>query len=318
VDNSQHQQMIVPITAMASYAAKSFEELRLEDYKQGNKGRGGAAPAARPVDVDLVNTKERASEGSSFNASRMVEEDDFTASRLDHARDPDASGDKEAGTFTRASEETMRQRRIVSVAGRFKARSKPVEHAPDISVVVAEAKAAAKALPPCESFRRNARYNSAMEALGQAIHFGYEDDDDDFMDFEEYMSTRGVWGRKLSPEQAVTFAARWPRLRKYWPRLRRRICSYCGKGTLKFDLSEPRLMVCGGCGEGRGVGRYCSEICQREHWPKHQKTCPAVKPGAFYKITFEDMAQAVGCTVEEIKEGWAGAIVKDCVTSKAR
>ena len=32
-------------------------------------------------------------------------------------------------------------------------------------------------------------------------------------------------------------------------------------------------MVCGGCGEGRGVGRYCSEDCQRAHWPEHQKPC---------------------------------------------
>ena len=35
----------------------------------------------------------------------------------------------------------------------------------------------------------------------------------------------------------------------------------------------PRLLVCGGCGQGRGVGRYCSEDCQREHWPEHQKVC---------------------------------------------
>ena len=34
------------ITTNPAYRAKSFEELRLEDYKQGNKGRGGAAPAA--------------------------------------------------------------------------------------------------------------------------------------------------------------------------------------------------------------------------------------------------------------------------------
>jgi len=33
------------ITTNPAYRAKSFEELRLEDYEQGNKGRGGAAPA---------------------------------------------------------------------------------------------------------------------------------------------------------------------------------------------------------------------------------------------------------------------------------
>ena len=33
------------ITAAPAYRTKSFEELRVEDYKMGNKGRGGAAPA---------------------------------------------------------------------------------------------------------------------------------------------------------------------------------------------------------------------------------------------------------------------------------
>ena len=45
VDNSKHRQVLLPITAMPPYAGKSFEELRVEDYQQGNKGRGGAAPA---------------------------------------------------------------------------------------------------------------------------------------------------------------------------------------------------------------------------------------------------------------------------------
>jgi len=34
------------ITTNPAYRNKSFEELRIEDYQQGNKGRGGAAPAA--------------------------------------------------------------------------------------------------------------------------------------------------------------------------------------------------------------------------------------------------------------------------------
>ena len=84
----------------------------------------------------------------------------------------------------------------------------------------------------------------------------------------------------------VKILKRWPRLRKYFPRIRRRICSYCGKGRIEGVntrvkahlatklLAEPRLMVCGGCGQGRGVGRYCSEDCQRAHWPEHRKVCP--------------------------------------------
>ena len=45
-----------------------------------------------------------------------------------------------------------------------------------------------------------------------------------------------------------------------------RICSGCGK---QYDLSEPRLWVCGACGEAR----YCDEACQREHWPAHKREC---------------------------------------------
>ena len=40
----------------------------------------------------------------------------------------------------------------------------------------------------------------------------------------------------------------------------------CGK---EYDLSEPRLWVCGGCGEAR----YCDESCQRAHWPAHERPC---------------------------------------------
>ena len=58
---------------------------------------------------------------------------------------------------------------------------------------------------------------------------------------------------------------RWPR-RPHWPRFRRRLCSYCPKYAL---LSEPRYMVCSGC----GVARYCSEECQRAHWEQHQNFC---------------------------------------------
>ena len=40
----------------------------------------------------------------------------------------------------------------------------------------------------------------------------------------------------------------------------------CGK---QYDLSEPRLWVCGGGDEAR----YCDEACQRAHWPKHEGPC---------------------------------------------
>ena len=141
-----------------------------------------------------------------------------------------------------------------------------------ISVALAVAKAAAKAVPPKlgQFSPEGARFGKAINALMDAI----VTDEVDGADFDEYVRSTS-WqfvASKVTVEQAtVAKIAAWPRLRKYWPRLRRRVCSCCGKGNL--DLSEPRLPVCAGCGEGRGVARYCSEACQREHWPEHQKSC---------------------------------------------
>ena len=59
---------------------------------------------------------------------------------------------------------------------------------------------------------------------------------------------------------------RWPRVRPHWRRFQRRLCHNCPACA---HLGEPRYMVCSGC----GVARYCSEQCQREHWPFHQKNC---------------------------------------------
>ena len=139
-----------------------------------------------------------------------------------------------------------------------------------ISVALAVAKAAAKAVPAKlgQFSPEGARFGKAINALMDAI----VTDEDDGADFDEYVRSVRCMASKVTVEEAtVTKIATWPRWRKYWPRLRRRICSCCGKGT--FDLSEPRLLVCAGCGEGRGVARYCSETCQREHWPEHQKSC---------------------------------------------
>ena len=97
-------------------------------------------------------------------------------------------------------------------------------------------------------------------------------DDADGENFDEYMGLILEDKSTARDGRALSHAMkRWPRIRKYWPRVRRRICSACGKHTL--DLSQPRYLVCGGCGKGRGVGRYCSEACQAEHWPVHSMHC---------------------------------------------
>ena len=67
-------------------------------------------------------------------------------------------------------------------------------------------------------------------------------------------------------DSAIRALKRWPRLQPYWPRLRRRVCDNCAS---QVALSEPRYLVCGGC----GVARYCCEECQRADWGWHQTHC---------------------------------------------
>ena len=158
-------------------------------------------------------------------------------------------------------------RRIEEVAR--KEASEPVddprERARRIEVAAAVCEAAIRALPPHEKFSENARCSRAIENLRDAI----ATDDSDRENFYEYMQSRKYDG----PERIMKFMTRWPSLRKYWPRLRRRICTYCGACV---DLSKPRFLVCGGCAEGSGVARYCSETCQAEHWLVHQDDCPLI------------------------------------------
>ena len=58
------------ITTNPAYRAKSFEELRLEDYKQGNQGRGGPAPAAHSTaELPRRSTSARSSASHPANAA---------------------------------------------------------------------------------------------------------------------------------------------------------------------------------------------------------------------------------------------------------
>ena len=73
---------------------------------------------------------------------------------------------------------------------------------------------------------------------------------------------------------ALKAIKKWPRIRPYWKRVRRRICVRCARQvdrSRQIDLSGPRYLVCSGCGDAR----YCSEACQRADWARHQKECPA-------------------------------------------
>ena len=148
--------------------------------------------------------------------------------------------------------------------------SEPEDPQRAISVATAVAMEVAKALPPHEESARNAQFSRAVLALREVI----VTDVNDSADLNEFIHATDAslrHARIWTPTRVVSAMADWPHLRQVWPRLRRRICKYCGKSR---RLSQPRFLVCGGCGEGREVGRYCSEDCQRAHWPEHQKFCP--------------------------------------------
>ena len=84
------------------------------------------------------------------------------------------------------------------------------------------------------------------------------------------LESDGGDGRFLDVDERAI--RRWPRVRPHWRRFRRRICTRCPKYAL---LSEPRFLVCSGC----GVARYCSESCQIADWPAHQGECRCYQLG---------------------------------------
>jgi hypothetical protein len=133
-----------------------------------------------------------------------------------------------------------------------------------IAAAEAECRAAVPSNPPANhavSPASHPRLYRAIMALVDAVSL----DEDDKEAMGEYLRN-SVGKSKSGNGQFIKDIKRWPRIRKYWPRLRRRVCWGCGK---QYDLSEPRLWVCGGCGEAR----YCDEACQRAHWPKHMEPC---------------------------------------------
>ena len=108
----------------------------------------------------------------------------------------------------------------------------------------------------------------------------------------------------LAPEQLRVFGNELLDSQKYWthdddwPRVRRRICWGCGK---EYDLSEPRLWVCGGCGEAR----YCDEACQSAHWPEHKTPCLKT----FHEKTKKSLSR--GVSVEKLRQAYLEAYHDD-------
>jgi len=111
--------------------------------------------------------------------------------------------------------------------------SAPVENlqAHRISVAAAVALAAAKAVPPGEDASEHPQFADAVTALKDEVTI----DEDDKVHLNEYLRTLQLVP-KYEAEKLVKHVKRWPRRRKYWPRLRRRICSCCGTKTC--DLTK--------------------------------------------------------------------------------
>ncbi|CAH0375120.1 unnamed protein product [Pelagomonas calceolata] len=135
-----------------------------------------------------------------------------------------------------------------------------------IAAAEAEFRAAIAAVPPRDDneevkIYEDARCIQALAALTRQVTI----DEDDKKTMGEYL-TKSAAGDGIGNEELIKLVKRWPRVRKYWPRLRRRLCWGCGK---QYDLSEPRLWVCSGCEDAR----YCDETCQREHWRAHKGEC---------------------------------------------
>ena len=162
-------------------------------------------------------------------------------------------GFKEEGEEATNNESTNKESTLLICARRRRA---------VIAAAEAECRAAVPRVRPDKvSPASHPRLYRAIMALVDAVSL----DEDDKEAMGEYLR-KSVGNSNSGNGQFIKDIKRWPRIRKYWPRLRRRVCWGCGK---QYDLSEPRLWVCGGCGEAR----YCDEACQRAHWPKHVEPC---------------------------------------------
>ena len=225
----------------------------------------------RDVDVDFLWM---AAQAMCFSPAEMASMDAATAEKVDNLRErPEFERYLHAALdvpAVRRRFEEVQWARASSEQASYKAASEPVDdpRARRIEVAAAVCEAATRAVPPDEEIAENPRWVRSVRNLRDAI-ITDKNDAESFSDYIDYMALQ-----PNDPQQMVKCMTRWPRLRKYWPRLRRRTCSYCGTCTL--DLSKPRFLVCGGCAEGPGVGRYCSENCQAEHWPAHQDVCPLI------------------------------------------
>ena len=174
---------------------------------------------------------------------------------------------------------------------------------PKLTVAEAEAelRAAMAAVPPSNGkvvkVSEHPRCARAIVALSAAVTVD-DDDQTEFSKYFEIITTALERRENVETNELIKAIKRWPRIRKYWRRIRRRMCWGCGK---EYDLSEPRLWVCGGC---RG-GRYWDEGCQSAHWPAHKTPCLKT----FHEKTKKSLSR--GVSVEKLRQAYLEAYHDD-------
>ena len=137
---------------------------------------------------------------------------------------------------------------------------------------------------------KDTRFRHAVVALCETITLG---DLNDPKEFANYYS-RSVQSI-TDPAEVLKVILRWPRVRdSVRKRLRRRFCWGCGR---QYDISEPRLWVCSGCGDAR----YCDEACQGAHWHDHMWSCHMSRGSVLEEDVELVMSQASCSRSEAVK-----------------
>jgi hypothetical protein len=174
------------------------------------------------------------------------EEEEEEATEPETALSP---SDDETATFKRASEETLRQRRIVSVSGRFKAGGAP---------------AAAKSDPDTSGDDPD---DASLDLVPEPREETTQDSGMPWSTPEELREWELWWQREDDCEEKAEDDATAARTEARLERsLARRRCDVCG---LQAARTERPFQVCNGC-RGR---RYCSRECQKADWASHKQSC---------------------------------------------
>ena len=206
--------------------------------------------------------------------------DDETATEPEAALSP---SDDETATFKRASEETLRQRRIVSVSGRFKGGGAPAAakspHTSDDDPDDASLDLGPE--PRQEATQNSIEVKDSDELkrmLDVVARFQANDPTlvDDYKAGLMEIARRHQAAQKASgagveeekTEDDATAARTEARLERS---LARRRCDICG---LQAANTERPFQVCNGC-RGR---RYCSRACQKADWASHKQSCAGYNP----------------------------------------